>query len=134
MHSRNMAKMKSLKHQLPVYGKRTVGDRFRAAKVQVKRVRAENIATNFRLAFGTRLFLTDDASTCRFRYNDTRKRVPVHSYGRLAQSVVKRWWSSPTHRSNMTHNYVRRIGSAAEFTIDNSAPCGTYYLTQSLAG
>lgn len=134
IHARNMARLEQLSHELPVSGARTVKQRFGTAKVKVKRVRAENIGTEFRMALGSRVFLTDDAKTCRFRYSDSRKPVPQHSYGSLARSMVQRWHESKGHRAIMLNSQVERVGAAARFTPGGSAPCGTYYLSQDFAG
>lgn len=134
IHARNMARLQRLSHELPVSGARTVKQRFSKAKVKAKRVRAENIGTEFRMVIGSRMFLTDDAKTCRFRYFDTRKSVPQHSYGSLAQSIVQRWHTSKGHRAIMLNRNVTRVGAAARFTPGGKAPCGTYYLAQDFAG
>lgn len=134
IHARNMAKLGELSHELPVFGARTVKQRFGKAKVKVKRVRAENIGTEFRMAIGSRMFITDDLKSCRLRYFDTRKPVPQHSYGSLAESMVERWHKSDKHRANMMNREIKRIGAAARFTHRGGAPCGTYYLAQEFAG
>lgn len=133
-HSRNMARMENLSHVLPISGSRTMKQRFERANVTVKKVRAENIGTEYRLVFGTGVFLINDRKTCNFSYRATRERIPQHSYATLARSVVKRWWESKSHRQNILNRHVKRIGSAAEFTTRGNAPCGTYYVTQDLAG
>lgn len=134
VHARNMARLNRLSHDLPVSGARTLKQRFGTANVKVKRVRAENIGTEFRMVLGSRMFLTDDAKTCRFRYFDNRQPVPQHSYGSLAQSIVVRWYESKGHRANMLNRSVSRMGAAARFTSGGDAPCGTYYLSQAFAG
>lgn len=134
VHARNMARLNRLSHELPVSGAQTLKQRFGRANVKVKRVRAENIGTEFRMALASRMFLTDDAKTCRFRYFDNRERVPQHSYGSLAQSMVVRWYESKGHRANILNRSVKRMGAAARFTSGGDAPCGTFYLTQAFAG
>lgn len=134
IHARNMAKMNELSHELPVFGARTLKQRFRTANVKVKRVRAENIGTEFRMALSSRMFLTDDLKTCRFRYFESRQPVPQHSYGSLARSIVERWYASKYHRDNMLNRSIKRVGAAARFTSSGDAPCGTYYLSQDFAG
>ena len=134
IHARNMARLEKLSHELPVSGARTVKQRFSTAKVKVKRVRAENIGTEFRMVIGSRMFITDDAKSCRLRYYDSREPVPQHSYGSLAQSMVQRWHGSKQHRSVMMDRNIRRMGAAARFTSGGEAPCGTYYLAQDFAG
>jgi uncharacterized protein YkwD len=134
IHARNMARLEELSHELPVFGARTVKQRFSTAKVKVKRVRAENIGTEFRMVIGSRMFITDDAKACRLRYYDSRKPVPQHSYGSLAQSMVQRWNGSKEHRAIMLNRNIRRVGAAARFTSGGDAPCGTYYLAQDFAG
>ncbi len=134
IHARNMARLEQLSHELPISGARTVKQRFSTAKVKVKRVRAENIGTEFRMVIGSRMFITDDAKSCRLRYYDNRKPVPQHSYGSLAQSMVQRWHGSKEHRSIMLNRNVSRMGAAARFTSGGKAPCGTYYLAQDFAG
>ena len=134
IHARNMARLEKLSHELPVFGAQTVKQRFTAARVRVKRVRAENIGTEFRMVIGSRMFITDDAKACRLRYYDNHQPVPQHSYGSLAQSMVQRWNGSKGHRANMLNHSIRRVGAAARFTSGGDAPCGTYYLAQNFAG
>ncbi len=133
-HSRNMVRMNKLSHILPVSGSRTMKQRFERANVEVKKVRAENIGTEYRLVFGTGVFLIADQKNCKFTYRATRKPIPRHNYGSFARSVVKRWWDSRDHRKNILNRHIKRVGSAAEFTSKGVAPCGTFYVTQDLAG
>jgi uncharacterized protein YkwD len=133
-HSRNMARLKKLSHVLPISGSKTLKQRFVRADVVVKKVRAENIGTEYRLKFGTGVFIINDRQNCRFTYRASRKPIPQHSYASLAHSVVKRWWESKSHRKNILNRHVKRVGSAAQFTSAGIAPCGTYYVTQDLAG
>lgn len=134
IHARNMAKLNKLSHVLPVSGAKTMKQRFKTANVMVKKIFAENIGTEFRMALDMRVFLTDDAANCRLRFQDTRQPVPHHSYGSLAQSMVERWYNSKKHRANMLNTKINRVGAAARFTSRGPAPCGTYYLTQNFAG
>lgn len=134
IHAQNMANLNRLGHVLPVSGYRNMEQRFRAANVQVSRIRAENVGTEYRLAFGTGAFLVKDAKHCAFTYRASRKPIPRHSYGSLAQSIVKRWWDSYGHRRNILDRRVKRIGAAAKFVNGGDAPCGTYYLAQNFAG
>ncbi len=134
IHARNMARLEQLSHELPVFGAGTLKQRFSKAKVKVKRMRAENIGTEFRMVIASRMFITDDAKSCRLRYYDSRKPVPQHSYGSLARSMVQRWHESKGHRAIMLSRDARRMGAAARFTSGGEAPCGTYYLAQDFAG
>ena len=134
IHAGNMANLNRLGHVLPVSGYRNMEQRFRAANVQVSRIRAENVGTEYRLAFGTGAFLVKDAKLCAFTYRASRKPIPQHTYGSLAQSIVKRWWDSYGHRRNILDRRVKRIGAAAKFVSGGDAPCGTYYLAQNFAG
>jgi len=134
IQARNMAHLNRLAHVLPISGYRNMKQRFRAANVQAFRIRAENVGTEYRLAFGTGAFLVKDAKHCAFTYRASQKPIPRHSYGSLAQSIVKRWWDSYDHRRNILDRRVRRIGAAAKFVSGGNAPCGTYYLAQNFAG
>lgn len=129
-----MVRLKKIKHVLPVSGSRTPYDRFRKADVSAYRAVAENVGTDFRYDIGNKPILIKDAPSCRFEYFETRELVGVHSYGSLARSIVHNLWNSPSHRKNLLNRKVTRVGSAAYFTIDQQAPCGTYYFTQSFAG
>lgn len=134
IQARNMARLKTMSHVLPVRGTGELTGRFEAADVRVKHIRAENISTEYRLAFGTGVYLIDDAPNCRFTYRASGQPIPPHSYGSLARSVVKRWWGSSGHRANMLNRQVERMGAAARFANDGQAPCGTYYVSQDFAG
>ena len=100
----------------------------------MKKIRAANVGTEYRMKFGTDVFLVNDALRCKFTYRDTLQPVPPHSYGSLAQSLVKNLWESSSHRRNILNSQVRRIGAAAQFTRDGLAPCGTFFVSQDFAG
>jgi uncharacterized protein YkwD len=134
IHARNMARLQRMSHVLPVNGSQTMKQRFSAANVRVKKVRAENIAVEYRLAFGTGVFLIHDAGRCQFTYRASGKPIPQHSYGSLARSVVQRWYDSKGHRANILNRHATRVGSAAWFSTEGSAPCGSYYISQDFAG
>lgn len=110
IHSRNMARRNELSHVLPVSGSQTMKQRFERSNVVVKKVRAENIGTEYRLDFGTGVFLINDRKNCRFTYRATRQPIPQHTYASLAQNVVKRWWESKGHRVNILNRHVKRVG------------------------
>lgn len=134
IHANNMARLNTLSHNLPVAGMRTLSQRFNAANVDVRRVRAANVGTEYRMAFGTGAFRINDAPNCRFVYSDTRRSIPPHSYGSLARSLVKNLYDSSSHRRNILNRQVQRIGAAAHYTPAGIAPCGTYFVSQDFAG
>lgn len=134
IHASNMARLNRLSHTLPISGERTLRQRFSAADVDVKKIRAENVGTEYRMAFGTDVFMINDAPNCKFTNRETLKPIPVHSYGSLAHSLVKNLWNSSSHRKNILNRKASRVGSAAEFTIAGHAPCGTYFVSQDFAG
>lgn len=134
IHAGNMARLNRLSHTLPISGARNLKDRFRAAGVDVTRMRAENVGTEYRMVFGLAPFLIRDADRCQFAYLATQQPIPAHTYGSLAQSLVKNLWESPSHRRNILNRQVDRIGAAADFTTSGRAPCGTYFVSQNFAG
>ena len=134
IHAGNMARLNRLSHTLPISGARNLKDRFRAAGVDVARMRAENVGTEYRMVFGLAPFLVRNADRCQFAYVATQQPIPAHTYGSLAQSLVKNLWESPSHRRNILNRQVDRIGAAADFSASGRAPCGTYYVSQNFAG
>ncbi len=130
-HARNMARLKTHSHVLPVRGQQHLQQRIRQQSVSY-RVAAENIAMDkvYRL-LGRPISMSSRG--CNFTYADDNTQVPVHSYGSLAQQVVSRWLNSPKHRESLLSSRYQRVGSGVG--IDPAGPaCGDLYLVQTFAG
>jgi uncharacterized protein YkwD len=129
-HARNMARLKTHSHVLPVRGQRDLKQRIKGQSVEF-RLAAENIAMDkvYRL-LGRPISM--QRSGCNFVYADTRQPVPRHSYASLAQQVVTRWLESPKHRESLLSRKYQRLGSG--IGIDPTGPsCGDFYLVQDFA-
>jgi uncharacterized protein YkwD len=129
-HARNMARLKTHSHILPVKGQRDLGQRMQRQSLQF-RFAAENIAMDkvYRL-LGRPIAMSHDG--CRFTYGDTREAVPVHTYASLAREVVGRWLASPKHRESLLSKTYQRLGAGVG--VDRSGPaCGDFYLVQDFA-
>lgn len=129
-HARNMARLKTHAHELPVRGQRDLRQRIKRQSVDY-RIAAENIAMDkvYRLLGRP---ISSQYSGCSFRYGDTREKVPVHTYASLAKQVVSRWLASPKHQENLLSRNFQRLG--AGIGIDPAGPaCGDLYLVQDLA-
>jgi uncharacterized protein YkwD len=129
-HARNMARLRTHSHELPVRGQRDLRQRIKGQSVQY-RLAAENIAVDkvYRL-LGRPIALRH--SGCSFLYGDTRQPVPIHSYASLAQQVVLRWLASPGHRENLLNSRYARLGAGIGADPSGSA-CGDFYLVQDFA-
>jgi uncharacterized protein YkwD len=128
-----MAQLQKLSHTLPVRGEKSMSNRFRKYNVKIRGVGAENIATLFKIDVDSGPFGIKNAAACQFTDSVTREPLPEYTYARLAKRVVSNWASSRTHDKNMLMKKVGRMGSAAFFT-NGKTLCGTYYITQTLAG
>lgn len=129
-HARNMAKLRTHAHVLPVRGQKDLKQRMKRNSVAF-RAAAENIAMDkvYRLLSRP---ISMSSRGCNFVYGDTREPVPVHTYASLAQSVVNRWLASPKHRSSLLSSKFTRLGSGVG--IDPGGPaCGDLYLAQTFA-
>ncbi len=129
-HARNMARLQTHGHVLPVPGQRTLRERLQRRGVTF-RLAGETIARDkiFRL-LGRPISM--ESRGCAFLYGDTREPVPVHTYASLAQQTVARWLASPRHRAALLSPRFRRIGSG--LGVDPSGPaCGDFYLVQTFA-
>ena len=129
-HARNMARLQTHSHVLPVPGQRTLRERLHREGVTFRRA-GENIARDkiFQL-LGRPISM--DSEGCAFRYGDTGEPVPIHTYGSLAQQTVARWLASPKHRASLLSPRFHRIGSG--LGVDPSGPaCGDFYLVQTFA-
>lgn len=129
-HARNMARLRTHSHELPVRGQANLTQRMRRQSVDF-RLAAENIAMDkvYRL-LGRPISVSSRG--CSFVYGDTRQAVPIHTYASLAQQVVTRWLASPKHRESLLSRRYERIG--AGFGVDPSgAACGDLYLVQTFA-
>jgi uncharacterized protein YkwD len=129
-HARNMARLRTHSHILPVRGQRDLGQRMERQSLQFRHA-AENIAMDkvYRL-LGRPISMSHDG--CRFTYGDTREAVPVHTYASLAREVVGRWLASPKHRESLLSRTYQRLGAGVG--VDRSgATCGDFYLVQDFA-
>lgn len=129
-HARNMARLKSHSHELPVRGERDLRQRIKGQSVSY-RLAAENIAMDKVYQLLGRP-ISVQYSGCSFVYDDTRQPVPVHSYASLAQQVVSRWLASPGHRANLLNRKYERLGAGIGADPQGSA-CGDFYLVQDFA-
>ncbi|MCB1354643.1 MAG: CAP domain-containing protein [Rhodobacteraceae bacterium] len=129
-HARNMARLKTHSHVLPVRGQKDLKQRMKRQDVDF-RLAAENIAMDkvYRL-LGRPISVSH--SGCAFTYGDTRENVPIHTYASLAQQVVDRWLKSPKHRKSLLSSKFVRLG--AGIGVDPNGPaCGDFYLVQDFA-
>lgn len=129
-HARNMARLRTHSHELPVRGQARLKQRMKRQSVSY-RMAAENIAMDkvYRL-LGRPISVTHRG--CNFVYNDTKTTVPIHTYASLAQQVVSRWLASPKHRDSLLSRKFVRLGSGAGVDPGGSA-CGDVYLVQNFA-
>jgi uncharacterized protein YkwD len=129
-HAKNMARLRTHSHVLPVRGQKDLSQRMHRQSLQFRKA-AENIAMDkvYRL-LGRPISMKSRG--CNFVYGDTMQPVPVHTYGSLAQQVVGRWLASPKHRASLLSSKFERLGSGVG--IDPSGPaCGDLYLVQDFA-
>lgn len=129
-HAKNMARLRTHSHELPVRGQRDLRQRIKRHSVQFS-LAAENIAMDkvYRLLGRP---IAANYQGCRFTYGDTREPVPVHTYASLAKQVVSRWLASPGHRKSLLSGSFQRIG--AGIGVDPNGPaCGDFYLVQDFA-
>ncbi|MEM8571908.1 MAG: CAP domain-containing protein [Pseudomonadota bacterium] len=129
-HAKNMARLKTHSHELPVRGQRDLSQRIKRRSVSF-RLAAENIAMDkVYMLLGRPI--SAKFNGCNFRYGDTREPVPAHTYASLAQQVVSRWLASPGHKKNLLNRKYERIGSG--IGVDpNGQACGDFYLVQNFA-
>ena len=129
-HARNMARLRTHSHVLPVRGQRDLSQRFQRQALQY-RLGAENIAMDKVYRLLGRPISVGHVG-CRFTYGDTRQPVPVHTYASLAREVVGRWLASPKHRESLLNARYQRLGSGVG--VDPTGPaCGDFYLVQDFA-
>ena len=129
-HARNMARLRTHSHVLPVRGQRDLSERMHRQSLEF-RTAAENIAMDkvYRL-LGRPISVKSQG--CRFTYDDTKQPVPIHTYASLAQEVVSRWLASPKHRASLLSKRYQRLG--AGIGVDAAGPaCGDFYLVQDFA-
>lgn len=129
-HARNMARLGTFAHVLPVPGAQTLGERLHGQSLRF-RLAAENIARDKALRLLGRPISAAYAG-CSFTYGDTGAPVPWHSYASLAEQTVRRWLDSPRHRALLLSPRFTRLGTG--LAADPAAPaCGDFYLVQTFA-
>ena len=129
-HARNMARLRTHSHFLPVRGQRDLSQRMHRQSLEFRKA-AENIAMDkvYRL-LGRPISVVHQG--CNFTYGDTKEPVPMHTYASLAQEVVARWLASPKHRASLLSPSFQRLG--AGMGVDPKGPaCGDFYLVQNFA-
>lgn len=129
-HARNMARLRTLSHALPVQGQADLAERMRRQSLRF-RLGAENIARDKVLRLlGRPIAAAYDG--CRFTYGDTGRPVPRHTYASLAEQVVNRWLASPPHRASLLSKRFSRLGTGVAVDPE-AAMCGDFYLVQAFA-
>lgn len=129
-HARNMARLRTHSHVLPVRGQRDLSERVKRQSLRFRRA-AENIARDkvFRLLGRP---VSGARGGCRFTYADTGREVPRHTYASLAEQAVTRWLASANHRSSLLSESYTRVGAGV--AADREAPaCGDFYVVQDFA-
>ena len=129
-HARNMARLRTHSHVLPVRGQRDLSQRMHRQSLEFRKA-AENIAMDkvYRL-LGRPISMEHQG--CSFTYGDTKEPVPIHTYASLAQEVVARWLASPKHRASLLSPSYQRLGAGVG--VDPKGPaCGDFYLVQNFA-
>jgi uncharacterized protein YkwD len=129
-HARNMARLQTHSHFLPVRGQRDLSQRMHRQSLEFRKA-AENIAMDkvYRL-LGRPISTVHDG--CSFVYGDTREPVPRHTYASLAKATVARWLASPKHRASLLSGSFQRLGAGV--AADPKGPaCGDFYLVQTFA-
>lgn len=129
-HARNMARLRTHSHVLPVRGQRDLSERVKRQSLRFRRA-AENIARDkvFRMLGRP---VSAGQGDCRFIYADSGREVPRHTYASLAEQAVGRWLASPKHRSSLLSTDFTRLGAGV--AVDPDAPaCGDFYLVQDFA-
>ncbi len=129
-HARNMARLRTHSHVLPVRGQQNLADRMHRQSLDF-RLAAENIAMDkiYRL-LGRPISIKHQG--CRFTYDDTKEPVPAHTYASLAREVVSRWLASPKHRASLLNKSYSRLGAGMGVDVAGAA-CGDFYLVQDFA-
>jgi uncharacterized protein YkwD len=129
-HARNMARLRTHSHVLPVRGQKDLSQRLHRQSLEFRKA-AENIAMDkvYRL-LGRPISMAHQG--CSFTYGDTNQPVPVHTYASLAQEVVARWLASPRHRASLLSPAFQRLGAGVGVDLEGPA-CGDFYLVQNLA-
>ena len=129
-HARNMARLRTHSHVLPVRGQADLSQRLNRQSLQF-RLGAENIAMDKVYRLLGRPISVKHAG-CNFVYGDTNETVPVHTYASLAKEVVSRWLASPKHRTSLLNARYQRLGAGVG--VDTAGPaCGDFYLVQDFA-
>jgi uncharacterized protein YkwD len=129
-HARNMARLRTHSHVLPVRGQADLSQRMHRQSLEFRKA-AENIAMDkvYRL-LGRPISMAHQG--CSFTYGDTNQPVPIHTYASLAEEVVSRWLASPKHRASLLSNGFQRLGAGVG--VDPKGPaCGDFYLVQTFA-
>ena len=129
-HARNMARLRTHSHVLPVRGQADLKQRMHRQSLEFRKA-AENIAMDKVYRLLGRPISTAHQG-CRFTYGDTKEPVPIHTYDSLAQEVVARWLASPKHRASLLSPGFQRLGAGVG--VDPKGPaCGDFYLVQTFA-
>lgn len=132
-HSRDMVRLGFFDHTSPVPGKTTMGDRLRLRGVPY-RAAAENLATAKRLQIesGQPVYPLGQGR-CAYSLTPDGQRLPVRTYGSIAETLVTSWIDSPGHRRNLMNPDFSRHGASG--SIDPAGRlCETVNATQLFAG
>lgn len=114
LHAQDMARDRHLSHENPDPTRREPADRVRAAGLRYRFV-AENVATHFGIWYepGRRAYPLSQWGRQGFSYEPNGPAIPPHTYWSFAESQVRAWMSSPSHRQNILSPHPTHHGAAA---------------------
>jgi uncharacterized protein YkwD len=114
LHARDMVQLWFFSHQNPHEPeKRTLSQRLALFGVEGG-YRAENISEAFGIRYtqGTSIIPPERGSSI-FRYYETGKVIPNHSYISFAEALLQRWMDSAGHRANVLSERFNYLGCGA---------------------
>jgi uncharacterized protein YkwD len=131
-HSAAMARYGFVNHTNPRNPRySTMQQRARQFKAQAN---AENVASTFLHRYKPGSYYIQKETPHGFVFYDSRsqREIKVHTYMSFAESVVKSWMNSPSHRHNILYRDMSRLGCACEIGSGelNSGEMPLAYCTQ----
>lgn len=120
-HAQDMVKYGFYSHTSKIRIKRSVQDRFHLEGLNPQYY-GENICSTHGLQYQSGRKVNPPYPSGEFTYAFTSKRevIPPHTYLSFAQSVVKLWMDSPSHRQNILNPNFQTLGCGARLYRDKS--------------
>lgn len=120
-HAADMVSHNFYGHTSPIRFRRTLRDRLNRSGINPPYI-GENILSTHGIQYREGQKVRKPVRPGEFRYMNASQSAPIppHTYFSLAESMVKLWMNSPSHRQNILNSVFTHMGCGAKIYFDKN--------------